>query len=658
MIFKAQHSKPVIRFPLERRLRQRLVHAALQYGQTTRPLRCLLLGLILSVSALAHGQQVPPPGMTFTCAPVTMYINNSATCTVHVGGEAAGSVNLFVRGVQFASGPLDTNGDASFSTGSFAPGLGQYAITALYVPSANSNYSSAQATAVLAVYYNQVIVTAETLTCSPYVLLLGNTATCSVNVPGGATGTVTFTWGTNGSATATLDGNGNATVSGVLAGINASGSYTIQAGYSGDNNFAGFATTTVETISNTKMQPASMKVGCTPYPVAVGAPGSCAVQLTGGATGNVSLFVNNQFINTLNLDSTGAATFPNLFATLAAGSSSVEAFYSGDDNFASASAGTTVSVVSGEDSSPLTVTCTPSAPSLGQPTNCTASLPPGATGSVQFTEAGSSWSTVALNAQGTATATGGLQGYPIGTYVVSASYAGDGNFTPQSGSASVSVSNQLVPPPGMSFTCAQTALMLPVGTTCTATVGGNATGALLFYINGDMADGAGLSTNGQALFQNELAYAPVGTYQLTATYLGDLNYAPATVGSVIVTVAPYGTKSNPTITASVNPIAIQSGGQLSYTANVSSGATGAVAVAVNGIPVATLELNADGTITGGLNLALPNGSYPVSFSYQGDLNFNPVLATATLIVSAQAPANPTEPPTSGGSPAACPVSSQ
>lgn len=176
------------------------------------------------------GQTVPPPSITFQCTPDPIYVNAAATCTAHVGGGATGTVAFSLGSTPLATVALDSNGDAIASTAGFNPPPGVYALTGAY--SGDSRYGPAEVQEGLTVYTGKIIVSSNTLTCSPYVVLAGNPVSCTVNIPGGATGTVAFSVAGAPWATATLDANGNATVTGGLTNEPA-GTYIIQASYSG-----------------------------------------------------------------------------------------------------------------------------------------------------------------------------------------------------------------------------------------------------------------------------------------------------------------------------------------------------------------------------------------------------------------------------------------
>lgn len=99
----------------------------------------------------------------------------------------------------------------------------------------------------------------------------------------------------------------------------------------------------------------------------------------------------------------------------------------------------------------LGVTCSLSEIIVGTAISCAASMPVGTTGSVTFSVDGATWQTVAIDGNGNATTSSGLQNQPVGIHVVQAEYAPSGSAS-ISGIAIVSVvpnsTNTPSAPPG------------------------------------------------------------------------------------------------------------------------------------------------------------------------------------------------------------------
>ena len=97
----------------------------------------------------------------------------------------------------------------------------------------------------------------------------------------------------------------------------------------------------------------------------------------------------------------------------------------------------------------MTLACAPSPVVSGGSTTCTASLPTGTAGSVNFTIDGNTWqSGVAIASNGNAVATGGLGGAALGEHLIEAAYLSAGGVT-SSAFANVEVDPNTGPPTGV-----------------------------------------------------------------------------------------------------------------------------------------------------------------------------------------------------------------
>ena len=615
---------------------------------TTLTLVLLWAAFLAGLPAVRAQQQLPPPpGGTFSCSPNPVYDYAPTTCSMQWGGNATGTVTVYFNAQEGGQVQLDSNGYASFvvPAGTF-DWNGVFRVDANYP--GNGQYGPADITTVYTFTTTPPVVTAQTLTCSPYQLYAGQSTTCTFSSPAsGITGNVVFTVDGTAWQTVALDSTGTAVATSGLSGLGA-GNHQVQAVYQGNSNYAGFPTTFAVDISNTKPLPSQITVACTPAPVTQSATGSCQVQVGGGATGTVSLYVNNQVVaqnvalaagNTVS-----TATIPDLFQALQAGIATVSAVYSGDNNFASATAGTSVNIVNGQSTSTMAVTCTPAGLIPGQSGSCAAQLPGGATGNVSFLVDGTAWTSAAINASGLATTPRGLQTLAPGTHSIVATYPGDDNFDADQASSSLTVSSS----PGLSanetFSCSPATIVQGGSTTCYASLGSGPTGAVIITQNSYYSFGMGLDANGTAIAENVLAGYGPGTYQLAADYMGDLNYQPATSTFTVQIVSQQQSQS---LTATTSPTSVVNGGQLSLLTAVAPGATGAVTVTVNGVQLTQLQLNANGKGSGLVNFTGSSGpgSYTLTFTYPGDANFAQATQTATVTVTA-----PTSSP-----PPSCPV---
>jgi hypothetical protein len=279
------------------------------------------------------------------------------------------------------------------------------------------------------------------------------------------TGTVTFLNGTASIGTAKLNATGLATFTGMLA----SGTYNITASYPGDTAFAASVsgatqltvsaaapTTTTETVS-----PAASNYGAPEVLTA-----TVLSATTPATSGTVTFTAGTVTLGTATVNAHGVATTT---VTPATGVYAVIANYAGTYNQTSNPNGYSPSVSA---AAPLTVTkavstitLAASSTTVGTATNftLTATVPTAATGTVTFNNG-----TTAL---GTGTITNGVATLAtaiatVGSYSLTAVYAGDSNFTGSTSSA-LTVT---VAVPGFTVTANPPSLTLARGATGTSTL--------------------------------------------------------------------------------------------------------------------------------------------------------------------------------------------
>jgi Bacterial Ig-like domain (group 3) len=279
------------------------------------------------------------------------------------------------------------------------------------------------------------------------------------------TGTVTFFNGTTTIGTAKLNTSGVAIFTGTLA----SGTYTITASYPGDAAFAAsvsgatplsvssaVATTTTETV--------------TPAASTYGSPVVLTATVLAGTTpalgGTVTFTAGTVTLGTATVNAQGVATTT---VTPAIGVYTVIANYAGNYNQTSNPNGYGPSVSAG---APLTVTKAASTITLAASSTTvgaaatftlTATVPTAATGTVTFNNGTTALGTGTI-ANGVATLSTAIA--TVGSYSLTAVYAGDTNFT---GSVS-SVLTVTVAAPGFTVTANPSSLTLARGATGTSTL--------------------------------------------------------------------------------------------------------------------------------------------------------------------------------------------
>ena len=304
--------------------------------------------------------------------------------------------------------------------------------------------------------------------------------------------------------------------------------------YSGDSNFAPQTTTTTLTIS--KATP-SMTEAAAPASIVHGSQDTLSFSgLPGDATGTVTFASGGSTLCT--------ATIPVLSCqtatTLAAGTYAVTATYSGDGNYNGTTATGASFTVTKADTS-FTKLAAPASVPYGTPDTLSVSgLPAGATGTVTFSSGSTTLCVATLPAASCATPIS----LTVGTYNVSATYSGDGNYNGMTATgASFSVTQAAT-----SFTESAAPASVPYGTADTLSVSGlpaGATGTLTFTSGGSTLCTAVLPA---ASCDTAATLAP-GAYPVIATYSGDGNHVGATATGASFTV----TKADTAMTEAVSP---------------------------------------------------------------------------------------------------------
>jgi RHS repeat-associated protein len=182
----------------------------------------------------------------------------------------------------------------------------------------------------------------------------------------------------------------------------------------------------------------------------------------------------------------------------------------------------------------------------GATTQCVASVPPGATGTVVFTyNGGNPWTTVNVDAFGNATVSDGFLNAPIGSYTITASYSGDSHFTTASANTTFTV-NSGKSTPNITLTCSPGTIASGQTSNCTAHVSGGATGTIALYewstyLWSLPVDDSG-NAIGNATFDNLAEESPAQGIPLTATYSGDSNFNSASATTTLTVTS--GTSQN------------------------------------------------------------------------------------------------------------------
>jgi hypothetical protein len=326
------------------------------------------------------------------------------------------------------------------------------------------------------------------------VTLTATVAQTGSSVP---TGSINFMNGSVSLGQASLDNTGTTTLA--LSWLSV-GSYELTAVYSGDSNYA---TGQSGSVPLQVLSPTTASLTASPNPVSAGQTLTLTATLTGDGSvwpaGTVSFLNGSTPLGTATLNASGVATLTT--TSLAAGTYSLSVQYAGNSNFLS-STSAAVSVTVNAQATTTSLNASPNPVPTGQMLTLTAtvqgsgSTSPG--GTVSFMSGSTLLGTANLNSSGVATLT--LTTLAVGTYNMTAQYAGNANFLAStSAPESATVSSEAT-------TTSLSATPNPVTTgqtlTLTATVqgsGSTAPGGTVNFMNGSTLLGtATLNSSGVA----------------------------------------------------------------------------------------------------------------------------------------------------------------
>jgi len=590
----------------------------------------------------AVGETVSQAGTTTTLASLvnsTVY-GQQVTLTATIGviapgaGTPTGTVTFLDGSSTIGTGPLNSNGTASFTTAALA--VGNHSITAVY--SGDSNFSGSTSATVAQTVGKDGSTAVISSSANPSLLnqSVSFTVTVSAAVPGSGTPTGTVQFSIDGSkfGPAVALAGGSAT-SGSISALKI-GNHSITASYSGDGNFTASTAPSLTQVVNQDNTTTNLVVTVKPsvYGQSISFTASVAAVApgTGAPAGSVTFFDGSTTLKTVTLTA-GAATYTT--TKLATGQHAITAAYNGSSTFAiSTSAALTQTVNQDGTSTVVTASANPSV--YGQSVTFTATVSaaaPGSgtpTGSVTFMDGSTSLGSGTLDCSGRATIS--TRTLTVGSQSITASYGGDSNFI----TSTSPTLNQAVNQDGTSTALSSSVYPSVYGqsVTFTATVSaavpgsGTPTGSVTF-MDGSTALGSATLSSGKANFKTTSLV--VGSQAITAVYGGDGNFITSTSAALTQTVQKDATATK--LTSSVNPSVF--GQSVTFTATVQAASPG------SGTPSGTVTFYDGSTAigTGTLGLGNPDtatftkasltvGAHAITAVYGGDGNFSTSTSTA------------------------------
>ena len=418
---------------------------------------------------------------------------------------------------------------------------------------------------------------------------------------GTPTGTVTFYANGNSIGSASLS-DGSASLSTNSLAI---GSYSITASYAGNSPYV--ASTSAAIPQTITTVPTGIAVSM-PNSASYGSTVTMGITVTasngGTPTGTVTVVADGSTgLCTVSLSGGSGTCSEN---TLHPGTHSISFSYGGTSEYASASV-----------TEPLTISVITPTITWSQPAAITY---------------GTALSSTQLDATETPSTAGTWSYTPSAGAVLGAgSQTLSVTFTPSdttdysSASASTTITINKATP-SVSVSCSPDPIVYGGGnTTCTASVGGGATGNVAFYANGGGWTTVPLSGSTASAAGWGGGSWSAGTYSVGATYNGDSNNN-AVSASTSITIS----KATPSISVSCSPNPITYGLQTTNcTSSISGGTTGTETWTINGGAWTSTGLNGSAGGFAGYSA----GSYTIGVSYPGDGNNNAASANTTVTIN-------------------------
>ncbi len=540
----------------------------------------------------------PPPGSASPTGTLTFYDGSTPIGTVPLSGYQA---------------VLQYSGLSA----------GTHEVTAVY--SGDTNFVSVTSNAV-----TETVGTSQTTTTlnsnvsnAPYGLPITLTAAAVVQPQAGggtATGSISFidtTTSTDVGDVALVNNSAQLTLSNLPA-----GTHVLVANYPGDANLNPSSSPTV--TATVTQAPSTTTLSSVPSPSTFNqqVTFSATVQPSPSATatGTVSFYDGASLL--------GSGTLANNVAllqtyTLAGGSHSITARYSGDANTTASTSSVYLQTVNPAPTTilPLISSLNPSI--YGQTLNYSTSVRSAIVGQVNegvlsFYDGSTLYSTVNLSTHSTIYYVNYLK---VGIHTITAQYSGTSNYAPSSSTPLAQTVNQ------DTTTTSVAALPNPssVGQTVNITVSvdrahyySSSGGTITLFDNGTSIGSATLAMTGGAYFT--FTWQNPGTHTLTASYSGDSNLIGSTSPNFTQTVNPAATTNS--LSLSSNTTAY--GQSVTITSTVhpafSGSPTGTVTFLDGSTTLATVALTSSSAqlTTSSLSVA----SHTITAKYNGDFNFS------------------------------------
>lgn len=370
------------------------------------------------------------------------------------------------------------------------------------------------------------------------------------------------------------------------------------------------------------LEPTTTTVISSQNPSALGSVVTFTATVTGASpSGTIQFYDGNTLLGSSSTDGNGVASFNT--SALAIGSHNITAAFTGDTSNSPSTSTILIQTVKQTPTVALASSVNPT--NVGQSTTLTATVTAASvqpTGSVTFTDGGTTLGTAALNVNGVATLP--VTSLTAGTHNITASYAGD---TATLAGASASLT-QTVNKWSTTTTLTTSLTPSPLGTAVTLNIAVVPTSSVIPSGTVTLMDGAttiatlSLDPQGRATYST--ADLTVGTHTLTAQFLGDATNDVSTLSPLSQVVQKITTST--VLTSSVNPA--NGGATILLTAATDATSTNAVAGQLTGTvtftegatTLGTATLSSTGTATLSIS-TLAVGTHPIIATYSGNSGY-------------------------------------
>jgi len=354
--------------------------------------------------------------LTSSLNPSTFGQTVTFTATVSPSLGPTGSVQFFDGATSLGTVAL-SGGTASLTTSALVGGT--HSITASY--GGNANFTGSTSSAVSQTVNPASTATALISSLDPSLFGQPVTFTATINPSSGPTGSVQFFDGVNSLGTVALSGGTASLTTSALA----VGSHFITATYNGDTNFTGSTSAALTQIVSATAVGTTTALTSSLNPSAFGQQitFSATVSPSSGATGSVTFMDGAVPLDTAALNTSGVATFS--ISTLAVGTHSITAQYSGDGTHTGSTSPTLFQTVN-KATTTISLTSNDNPSKVGQPVTFTATVSPStATGTVQFFDSSTSLGTVVMSSGQASLTTSSLT---AGKHSITAVYSGNASL--------------------------------------------------------------------------------------------------------------------------------------------------------------------------------------------------------------------------------------